>query len=65
MEPVDDEKKVKWDNKSEKSHGIIRIFISHDLRFHLQGNDVFDAVWINIDSMFGKHNIIRSHQIEN
>jgi hypothetical protein len=40
--PIDDENKVKWDNNSDESCRLIRISISHDLRFHIQGIDGLD-----------------------
>jgi hypothetical protein len=64
LEPVDDEKKVKWANKSDRARGIIRMSISSDLRFHLQGIDALDAAWTKLKVVFGKHNIIRAHHIE-
>jgi hypothetical protein len=39
QEPIDDEKYVKWDNRNDEAHGLIRMSISPDLRFHLQGID--------------------------
>jgi hypothetical protein len=39
--------------------------ISPDLRFHLQGIDAPNKSWENIEVVFGKHNIIRAHQLEN
>jgi hypothetical protein len=59
-EPTDDDKKSKWDNKSDEPCGIIRISISHDLRYHLQEIDDPEEGWDNIESMFGKLNIIRA-----
>jgi hypothetical protein len=38
-EPTDDDKKVKWVNRSDKTCGLIRMSISHDLRFHLKEID--------------------------
>jgi hypothetical protein len=38
-EPIDDEKKIKWANKNDESHGLIKMSISLDLRFHLQEID--------------------------
>jgi hypothetical protein len=35
-EPTDDDKKSKWDNRSEEARGLIRMSISLDLRYHLQ-----------------------------
>jgi hypothetical protein len=37
--PIDDDKKVKWDNRNDKAHGLIGMSISPDLRFHLQSID--------------------------
>jgi hypothetical protein len=62
---IDDEKKFKWANRNDKEHGLIIMSISLDLRFHLQEIDDPDEVWENIESVFGKHNIIQSHQLEN
>jgi hypothetical protein len=39
--------------------------ISPDLRFHLQQIDKPNEAWENIESVFGKHNIIRTQQLEN
>jgi hypothetical protein len=39
--------------------------ISPDLRFHLQQIDKPDEAWEKIESVFGKHNIIRAQQLEN
>jgi hypothetical protein len=36
---TDTDNKVKWDNMNEEAHGLIRMSISHDLRFHLQSID--------------------------
>jgi hypothetical protein len=65
LEPTNDEKKFKWENKNDKPCGLIGISISHDLRFHIQGIDDLDDAWENLETMFGKHNIIRAHQLEN
>jgi hypothetical protein len=65
LEPTNDEKKVKWDNKSDETLGIIRISISPDIRFHLQIIYVLDKAWEKLEVVFGKHNIFQSHQLEN
>jgi hypothetical protein len=57
-EPTSDEKKVKWDNRNGKERGLIEISVSLDLRFHLEEIDDPDEAWENLESMFGKHNII-------
>jgi hypothetical protein len=63
--PTDADKKSKWDNRNEEAHGLIRISISPDLRFHLQSIDKPKEAWEKIESVFGKHNIIRARQLEN
>jgi hypothetical protein len=41
-----------------EAHGLIKMSISLYLRFHLQEIDDPDESWENLESMFGKHNII-------
>jgi hypothetical protein len=63
--PTDADKKAKWDNKNDKACELIRMSISLDLRFHLQSIDKPKEAWEKIESVFGKHNIIRAQQLEN
>ena len=39
--------------------------ISTDLQFHISGIDEPDKAWEKLESVFGKHNKIRGHQLEN
>jgi hypothetical protein len=64
-EPTDVDKKVKWDNRSDEACTLIGMSISPDLRFHLQEIDDPDEAWEKLEFVFGKHNIIRAHQLEN
>jgi hypothetical protein len=63
--PNDDDKKVKWANRSDEAHGLIRMSISLDLRFHLKEIDIPHEAWEMIESVFGKLSIIREQQLEN
>jgi hypothetical protein len=63
--PIDDDKKVKWANRSDEARGLIRMSISPDLRFHLKEIDDPEEAWEKIESVFGKLNIIRAQQLEN
>jgi hypothetical protein len=63
--PTDADKKAKWDNRNDEAHGLIEMSISLDLRFHLQSIYKPKKAWENIESVFGKHNIIRAQQLEN
>jgi hypothetical protein len=56
--PIDDDKKVKWANRSDEAHGLIRMSISPYLRFHLKEIDDPHEAWEKIESVFGKFNII-------
>jgi hypothetical protein len=37
--PTDDDKKSKWDSRNDEARGLIRMSISPDLRYHLEGID--------------------------
>jgi hypothetical protein len=58
--PTDDDKKAKWDSRNDEARGLIRMSISPDLRYHLEGIDDQKEAWNTIESMFGKLNIIRA-----
>ena len=58
IEPIDDHKKIKWENRCDEAHGLIGISISTDLWFHISGIDEPDKAWENLESVFGKHNEI-------
>jgi hypothetical protein len=62
--PIDAEKIAKWDNKNDEAHGLIRMSVSLDLRSHLQGIDDPNVDWAKLEVVFGKHNVIRAHQIK-
>jgi hypothetical protein len=63
--PTDVDKKSKWNNRNNEARGLLGMSIFPDLRFHLQSIDKTKEDWENIESMFGKHNIIRVQQLEN
>ena len=56
--PIDDDKKIKWANRCDKSCGLIGMSISTNLRFHISRIDEPDIAWENLESVFGKHNEI-------
>jgi len=63
--PANSKKKSKWDNKHYESHGLIRISISPNLWFHLQGIDDPTKSCDKLEVVFGKHNVTQSNQLEN
>jgi hypothetical protein len=60
-EPTNDDKYAKWINRNDGARGLIRMSISHDLRFHLQELDAPNKAWENLEVGFGKQYIIRAH----
>ena len=64
-EPTDDDKKIKWENRCDEARGLVEMSISTHLLFHISGIDEPDIAWEKLESMFGKHNEIRGHQLEN
>jgi hypothetical protein len=63
--PTDIDKKFKWDNRNDETRGLIGMSIYHNLRFHLQSIDQPKEAWDNIESVFGRKNILRAQQLEN
>ena len=63
--PIDDDKKIKWENRCDGAHGLIGMSILIDLWFHIFGIDEPDLAWKKLESVFGKHNEIWGHQLEN
>ena len=59
--PIDADKKIKWDNKSDESSRLIEMSISNYLRFHFQRIDTPYASWEKFETIFGKHNEVRGH----
>ena len=49
----------------DEACGLIGMSMSNELRFHLQGIDTPYATWEKLEIVFGKHNEIWGHQLEN
>ena len=64
-EPTDDDKKIKWENRCDEAHGLIGMSISTVLQFHISGFGEPRKSWEKLESVFGIHNEIRVHQLEN
>ena len=63
--PIDDDKKIKWESRCDESRGLFGMSISTDLWFYISGIDEPDQALEKLESVFGKHNEIRGHQLEN
>ena len=55
-EPIDYDKKIKWENKCDEARVLIGMSISTDLLFHLSRIDEPDKSWEKLEVVFGKHN---------
>ena len=55
----------KMENKCDEAHGLIGMSFSTDLWFHLSRIDEPNKAWEKLKVVCGKHNEIRSHQLEN
>ena len=53
-EPIDDDKKIKWENRCDEVRGLIGMSISTDLQFHISGMDEPDKAWEKLEFVFGK-----------
>ena len=65
IERNDVDEKIKWAIKFDEARILIRMSISNDLGFHLQGIDDLETTWEKLETVFGKHNEIRGHKLEN
>ena len=63
--PTDDDKKIKWENRCDETHGLIGMSISTYLWFHIYRIDEPNIAWEKLEYVFAKHNEIRGHQLEN
>ena len=57
--------KIKWHNRRDEAYGILRLSISRDLMFHLDGLKSPNEVWEKLEDIFGNTDDMRGHQIEN
>ena len=64
-ESINDDKKIEWENRCDEACGLIEMSICTDLRFHIFRIDEPDKAWEKLESVFGKHNEIQGHQLEN
>ena len=57
--------KGKWFNRLDEAYGLICIFVSQDLLFHLENDSTPNEVWLKIESFFGKQDEMRGHLLDN
>ena len=57
--------KIKWHNRRDEAYGLLCLNIFRDHLFHLDGLTSPNEVWDNIQTLFGKTDEMRGHQLEN
>ena len=57
--------KIKWHNRRDEAYGLLCLSISRDLFFHLDGLESLNEFWEKFETLFGKKNEMRGHQLEN
>ena len=65
IEPQQPIEKLKYLNKLDEEFGFMCIHISRELLFHLEGLLTPKEVWEKLKSLFGKHDNMRGHILEN
>ena len=64
-EPNAMDEKIKLHNRRDAAYGILCLNISTDLLFHHDGLLSPNEVWEKIQTLFGKIDNMRGHQLEN
>src|SRR5271168_2607486 len=63
--PKDEDKVAKWENRQDQARGLIGMFISPDIRFHIAELETPHEALEQLTKVFGIKNEIRAHQLEN
>jgi len=63
--PKYEDKAAKWENRQDQARGLIGMYISPDLRFHMSKLDTPNEAMKQINKVFGIKNELRAHQLEN
>lgn len=63
--PKDEDKATKWKNMQDQVRGLIGMYISLPLRFHIIELDTPDEAMKQLNKVFGSKNEITAHQLEN
>ena len=65
VEPNGAEEKIKWHNRINEAYGLLCLNISKDLISHLDVLASPNEVWEKLQTLFGKTDEMRGHQLEN
>ena len=65
VEPGSTIEKSRFLNKKDEAFGFLCLSISRDLLFHLAGLKTPKEIWYKLETLYGKHDDLRVHQLEN
>ena len=64
VEPNFAVEKAKYFNKLDEAYGLLCLIISREFLFHIDSLTLPKEVWEKLESLFGKSNELRGHQLE-
>ena len=65
VEPNSAVEMLKYFNRLDEDFGLMRLIISRELLLHVDSLKTPNEVWKKLESLFGKIDDIRGHQLEN
>ena len=65
VEPNSVVKKSKYFNRLDEEFGLLCLSILRELLFHIYSLTTPNEFWVKLETLFGKTNELRGHQLEN
>ena len=65
VEPNSAVEKAKYFNIFDEAFGLLFLSISREIFFHIEILTTPNEVWVKLETLFGKTNELRGHQLEN
>ena len=65
VEPNSDVEKAKYFNRLDEAYGLLFLSILREILFHIDNLKTPNEVWVKIETLFGKIDELRGHQLEN
>ena len=65
VEPNSVVEKYKYFNRRDETYGFLCLRISREVLFHIEKLKTPNEVWVKLESLFGKNDELRGHQLEN
>lgn len=61
VESTPNVEKLKWFNRCDKAYGLLYLFVSLDLLFHIESANSPNQIWTTLEGLFGKQDVLRGH----